>query len=89
MHEYPMVYRIYFVQKVGITSSLLITQTRYWQFWESQANTVRHLVGPVIYHRIAKIFNLKLEEKPYEPQEDLVSLEPSEQYYKTRAVSQV
>ncbi|KAL0839500.1 hypothetical protein ABMA28_016206 [Loxostege sticticalis] len=52
------------------------------QFWETQCNTVRPLVGPVIFHRLAKIFNLPLEETSYVPHSETSSIEPSEQFYK-------
>ncbi|KOB67642.1 Uncharacterized protein OBRU01_19488, partial [Operophtera brumata] len=48
------------------------------QFWESQSETVRTLVGPAIFQRIAKIFSLPTDAKQYEPQEDLTSPVPSE-----------
>ncbi|XP_063823853.1 uncharacterized protein LOC135073625 [Ostrinia nubilalis] len=58
-------------------------------FWESQCDTVRELVGPVIFHRIAKIFNLPLEASKYDPQSDITSLVPSEQFYKAMSTSQI
>ncbi|KAM3968186.1 uncharacterized protein ACR2FA_006441 [Aphomia sociella] len=54
------------------------------QFWESQYNTVRELVGPVIFQRIGKILNLPLEATQYEPKSEASSLEASESYYKAR-----
>uniref|UniRef100_A0A2A4J746 Uncharacterized protein n=1 Tax=Heliothis virescens TaxID=7102 RepID=A0A2A4J746_HELVI len=41
------------------------------QFWDTNCDTVRDLVGPVIFQRIAKIFDLPEEEKKYVPPEDV------------------
>ncbi|XP_026765206.2 uncharacterized protein LOC113523429 [Galleria mellonella] len=59
------------------------------QFWESQCDTVRELVGPVIFQRIAKIFNLPLEETQYEPKSETSSLNPSELFYKARSSAEL
>ncbi|RVE43103.1 hypothetical protein evm_012244 [Chilo suppressalis] len=59
------------------------------QFWDSQCDTVRELVGPVIFQRIAKIFNLPADAKKYVPKSDITSLVPSEQYYKCVSESRI
>ncbi|XP_045763284.1 uncharacterized protein LOC123866025 [Maniola jurtina] len=51
-------------------------------FWASQSDTVRELVGPKIYKRIVKIFDLP-DEKHYQPRSERSSLDPSELYYQT------
>ncbi|XP_059059984.1 uncharacterized protein LOC131853173 isoform X2 [Achroia grisella] len=53
------------------------------QFWETQCDTVRELVGPIMFHRIAKIFNLPFEATQYKPKSETSSLDASEHYYKT------
>ncbi|XP_004927901.2 uncharacterized protein LOC101747079 [Bombyx mori] len=55
------------------------------QFWESQSEVVRQLVGPVIFERISKIFNLPMEKVHYEPKSETASIVPSEEYYKSRS----
>ncbi|OWR42631.1 hypothetical protein KGM_211853 [Danaus plexippus plexippus] len=50
-------------------------------FWDSQSEMVKELVGPKMFRRIVKIFNLRLDEKPYEPLSESMSLEPSEMFY--------
>ncbi|XP_072942076.1 uncharacterized protein [Epargyreus clarus] len=57
------------------------------QFWESQSDTVREIVGPIIFKRIAKIFNLKPDDKQYEPQSEASSVTPSDQFYQLRSVT--
>ncbi|CAB3224961.1 unnamed protein product [Arctia plantaginis] len=54
------------------------------QFWETQVDTVRDLVGPVLFRRIAKIFDLPLEATKYVPQPELSSIIPSEEFYENR-----
>ncbi|XP_034825162.1 uncharacterized protein [Maniola hyperantus] len=51
-------------------------------FWASQSDTVRELVGPKIFKRIVKIFDLP-DEKNYQPRSERASLDPSELYYHT------
>ncbi|KAJ0179284.1 hypothetical protein K1T71_004996 [Dendrolimus kikuchii] len=59
------------------------------QFWDSQCDEVRTLVGPVIFQRIAKIFNLPLEATKYQPKSETSSLAPSAQFYMARSRDQV
>ncbi|KAJ8724967.1 hypothetical protein PYW07_015925 [Mythimna separata] len=47
------------------------------KFWESNSATVRELVGPVIFQRIAKIFNLAKEGNEYEPLDQYLTEIPS------------
>ncbi|XP_075972825.1 uncharacterized protein LOC142974403 [Anticarsia gemmatalis] len=58
------------------------------QFWDSQTDTVRQLVGPAIFRRIAKIFDLPLEATKYSPKsEPSTPLVPSEQFHVGKSVS--
>ncbi|KAL4703375.1 hypothetical protein ACJJTC_011164 [Scirpophaga incertulas] len=57
------------------------------KFWESQSESVRQLVGPVIYRRIAKIFNLPLENAEYEPLSDKSTILDSDTYFRAQATS--
>ncbi|XP_073963924.1 uncharacterized protein isoform X2 [Choristoneura fumiferana] len=54
------------------------------QFWESQCDTVRELVGPKIFYRLAKIFKLPLEATQYVPPSEMSSLPPSDLFYITK-----
>lgn len=61
---------------------MLIQQCFFFcKFWDSQSEMVKELVGPKMFRRIVKIFNLRLDEKPYEPLSESMSLEPSEMFY--------
>ncbi|XP_039745929.1 uncharacterized protein LOC120623773 isoform X2 [Pararge aegeria] len=51
-------------------------------FWASQSDVVRELVGPKIFKRIVKIFDLP-DEKQYQPRSENTSPDPSELYYQT------
>ncbi|KAH9639725.1 hypothetical protein HF086_014483 [Spodoptera exigua] len=51
------------------------------QFWESNSETVRELVGPVIFKRIAKIFDLPEETKMYTPIDHSTVPAKSEEFY--------
>ncbi|XP_026747060.1 uncharacterized protein LOC113508307 [Trichoplusia ni] len=57
------------------------------QFWETNSETVRELVGPVIFQRIAKIFQLGEDEVEYEPQSEPSTVVPSEQFYLSKFAS--
>ncbi|XP_047023399.1 uncharacterized protein LOC124632570 [Helicoverpa zea] len=55
------------------------------QFWDTNCDTVRNLVGPVIFQRIAKIFDLPQEEKEYVPPEDVPLEVKSEDLFVSKA----
>lgn len=57
----------------------------FFQFWDTNCDTVRNLVGPIIFQRIAKIFELPEDEKMYEPREETSMVIPSEQFYVDRS----
>ncbi|CAK1551733.1 unnamed protein product [Leptosia nina] len=56
-------------------------------FWESNYNTVRELVGPVIFKRVTKIFNLPSDDKIYVPQSETSTPQPSEVFYRATAAA--
>ncbi|XP_022829593.1 uncharacterized protein LOC111358611 isoform X1 [Spodoptera litura] len=51
------------------------------QFWETNCDTVRELVGPVIFQRIAKIFDLPEETSQYQPKDQFGTPSKSEDFY--------
>lgn len=55
-----------------------------FQFWETQVDTVRDLVGPVLFRRIAKIFDLPLEATKYVPKPEQSTIIPSEEFYENK-----
>ncbi|XP_060800593.1 uncharacterized protein LOC106131057 [Amyelois transitella] len=59
------------------------------KFWESQSETVRQLVGPVLFTRIAKIFDLPPESTRYEPPSESGSILASDQFYIAKTASQI
>lgn len=54
-----------------------------YQFWETNADTVQRLVGPVIFERLAKIFFLPMDAEKYVPRSETASLRPSTEFYTT------
>ncbi|XP_049865468.1 uncharacterized protein LOC126366402 [Pectinophora gossypiella] len=59
------------------------------QFWETQGKTVRDLVGPVIFERLVKIFNLQIDDDPYVPPSEPSTIQSSDKYYATYMPSTV
>ncbi|XP_053600250.1 uncharacterized protein LOC128669436 [Plodia interpunctella] len=59
------------------------------KFWESQSKTVRELVGPRLFSRIAKIFHLPPEEVKYEPPSESASIMASDEFYIAKLTSAV
>uniref|UniRef100_A0A2H1V726 SFRICE_011200 n=1 Tax=Spodoptera frugiperda TaxID=7108 RepID=A0A2H1V726_SPOFR len=51
------------------------------QFWETNCDTVRELVGPVIFQRIAKVFDLPEEATQYTPTDQFITPAKSEDFY--------
>ncbi|XP_041973051.1 uncharacterized protein LOC121728816 [Aricia agestis] len=51
------------------------------KFWETQSDKVRELVGPKIFKRLEKIFNLPPRVGLYEPKSDVVSRQASHEFY--------